>query len=82
MDAQWIVAKKDYHKAMKQKKEFERMEKERGRGRAQNREEERKESEEVNGEGDESMYRPEMDQMRCILYFHGGERRHGFLPGT
>ncbi|KLO13653.1 alpha/beta-hydrolase [Schizopora paradoxa] len=72
VDAQWIVAKKDYHKAMKQKKEFERMSKERGRGRTQNREEARNDSEEVNGEGDESMYRPEMDQMRCILYFHGG----------
>lgn len=82
MDAQWIVAKKDYHKAMKQKKEFERMSKERGRGRTQNREEARNESEEVNGEGDESMYRPEMDQMRCILYFHGGEKSPESLPGT
>lgn len=77
MDAQWIVAKKDYHKAMKQKKEFERMEKEKDslRGRGQNREEPRKDSEDANDEGDESMYRPEMDQMRCILYFHGGEKR-------
>ncbi len=57
VDAQWIVAKKDYHKAMKQKKEFERMEKERERGRAQKREEPRNQSEDSIDDGDESVYR-------------------------
>lgn len=60
VDAQWIVARKDYHQAKKRWKQFEQAEKERKQSLA--------ESEEA-----EPVYRPEMDEMRCILYFHGGE---------
>lgn len=64
VDAQWIVAKKDYHKAKKRRKEWEK---------------ERVRRETL--ENEESTYMPEMDEMRCILYFHGGECvvNQGFL---
>ena len=57
MDAQWIVARKDYQYAIKRKKQAERAEKER---------------KENSDEDDEDVYSPEMDELRCILYFHGG----------
>lgn len=66
VDAQWIVAKKDYEKAKKQKKELERLEKTKGKARQSS------QSESDNIEEEPADYQPEMDQMRCILYFHGG----------
>ena len=57
VDAQWIVARKDYQKAKKRRKEWEKAERER-----------RETTEE-----EDAVYRPEMYEMRCILYFHGGE---------
>lgn len=57
MDAQWIVARKDYQQAKKRRKRHEQAEREKREGTAEN---------------EEPNYTPEMDEMRCILYFHGG----------
>ncbi|KAI5120281.1 hypothetical protein M0805_005338 [Coniferiporia weirii] len=60
VDAQWIVAKKDYHQALKRKKQQEQAEQLR-KGASENVEED-----------EEAVYGPEMDELRCILHFHGG----------
>ena len=57
VDAQWIVARKDYQQALKRRKRVEKAEKER---------------KEHSNEDNEDVYSPEMDELRCILYFHGG----------
>ena len=59
MDAEWIVAKKDYQEAKKKQKA---------------REMNGSPSQE-NGDASQEMppqYQPEMDEMRCVLYAHGG----------
>ena len=59
IDAQWIVAMKDYQKALRQKQRA-----------GERREQEKEKAKEENDE--EPVYEPEMDELRCILYFHGG----------
>ena len=61
VDAQWIVAKKDYQQAKKQQKTNEKYSAEINE---KNRTDDTQDAEPI--------YRPEMDEMRCILYFHGG----------
>ncbi|EJD08013.1 alpha/beta-hydrolase [Fomitiporia mediterranea MF3/22] len=60
VDAQWIVAKKDYERIKKQRK----------RQQQQQADQLRKEATE--NEEEDAVYDPEMDELRCILYFHGG----------
>jgi len=84
VDGEWIVAKKDWQEARKRAKSKERRDKSKER-----REEERKKSAQHSTTADsastddtsESGYTPDMDEQRCILYFHGGESQFGFnLP--
>ena len=71
VDGEWIVAKKDWQEAEKRAKSKERRDKSR----------ERKKSAQPSPAADsastddtsESGYTPDMDEQRCILYFHGGE---------
>ena len=80
VDGEWIVAKKDWEEAKKRAKSKERRNKSKER-----REQERKKSTPQSTAADsastddtsESGYTPEMDEQRCILYFHGGKSRIG-----
>ena len=81
VDGQWIVAKKDWQEAKKRAKSKERRDKSRER-----REKEREKSSQQSTTMDsipaedtsESDYTPDMDEQRCILYFHGGKQQCGF----
>ena len=81
VDGEWIVAKKDWEEAKKRAKSKERRDKSKER-----KEQERKKSVPQAAAADsastddtsESGYTPEMDEQRCILYFHGGESHIGF----
>ncbi|KIY46189.1 alpha/beta-hydrolase [Fistulina hepatica ATCC 64428] len=57
MDAQWIAAKRDYKEAKRQYKM---------------REEELNSATSNNADAQNSVYEKDMDEMRCILYSHGG----------
>ena len=63
MDAEWIVAKKDYQEAKKKQKA---------------RQMSMSTSSPLSRDSDEASqemppsYQPEMDEMRCVLYAHGG----------
>jgi len=76
VDGEWIVAKKDWQEAEKRAKSKERRDKSKER-----RERERQKSAQHSTAADsastddasESGYTPDMDEQRCILYFHGGK---------
>jgi len=82
VDGEWIVAKKDWEEAKKRAKSKER------RDKSKERREERKKSAPQSTAADsastddtsESGYTPEMDEQRCILYFHGGESQFRSNP--
>ena len=62
VDAEWIVAKKDYQEAKKKQKARETS----------------GSPPQENGDASQEMppqYQPEMDEMRCVLYAHGGRLR-------
>jgi hypothetical protein len=81
VDGEWIVAKKDWQEAKKRAKSKERRDKSKER-----REKEKEKSAQQSStadstsleDGPESEYPPDMDDQRCILYFHGGELSLGF----
>ena len=83
VDGEWIVAKKDWEEAKKRAKSKERRDKSKER-----REQERKKSAPQPAASDsastddtsESGYTPEMDEQRCILYFHGGKLHPALSP--
>ncbi|THH13788.1 hypothetical protein EW146_g6481 [Bondarzewia mesenterica] len=64
IEAEWITAKKDWQHAKRRAKEHQ---KGSMKGKGKMDDEKEKASSEDNGE-----YQPEMDEMRCILYSHGG----------
>ena len=66
MDAEWIVAKKDYQEAKKKQKTRE-MSTHRSAS---------QDAENPNQEMPPE-YQPEMDEMRCVLYAHGGTESQG-----
>ena len=63
VDAEWIVAKKDYQEAKKKQKAREMSMSTSSAG--------PQDSENASQEMPPS-YQPEMDEMRCVLYAHGG----------
>jgi hypothetical protein len=74
VDSQWIVAKKDWREAKKRHKEQERR-KASGTSNDQNSPGTPDDSDGVEPETDDhesNKYHQDMDEMRCILYFHGG----------
>lgn len=85
VDGEWIVAKKDWQEAEKRAKSKERRDKSKER-----REKERKQSAQQPTTTDsssaddtsESGYTPDMDEQRCILYFHGGMSSFRFYPSV
>lgn len=67
VDAQWIIARKDYQLYKKRRKQEQ---------------DEREKRVEASGDAEkDSVYEPEMDDLRCILYFHGGMLIELFLTG-
>ena len=82
VDGEWIVAKKDWQEAKKRAESKERKDKSRER-----REKEREKSSQQSTTTDsapaedtsEPGYTPDMDEQRCILYFHGGKPQCGFI---
>jgi len=82
VDGQWVVARKDWQEAKKRAKSKERRDKSRER-----REKEGEKSPQQPTTTDstpakdtsESDYTPDMDEQRCILYFHGGKPQCGFI---
>ena len=81
VDGEWIVAKKDWQEAKKRAKSKEHSDKIKER-----RQKEREKSAQQSSTTDsasaedtsEPDYTPDMDEQRCILYFHGGELPSGF----
>ena len=79
VDGEWIVAKKDWREAKKRAKSKERRD-----GSRERRKKERDESSQQSTTTDsapaedasESDYTPDMDEQRCILYFHGGKLQY------
>ncbi|THH33032.1 hypothetical protein EUX98_g1144 [Antrodiella citrinella] len=65
VDAEWIATKKDWQKAEKRHKAHE-------RATSQDDEPQTKESKPGVPPDAPDVYQPEMDEMRCILYVHGG----------
>ena len=80
VDGEWIVAKKDWQEAKKRAKSKERRDKSKER-----KEKERDKSAQQSATSDsasaedtfEPSYTPDMDEQRCILYFHGGKSPYG-----
>jgi len=80
VDGEWILAKKDWQEAKKRAKSKERRDKSKER-----REKERDKSSQQStttdsasvGDVPEQGYTPDMDEQRCILYFHGGKSPFG-----
>jgi hypothetical protein len=75
VDGEWIVAKKDWQEAKRREKSRERREK------SKEGKENEKFTQQSNNtdftsreESSEPGYTPDMDEQRCILYFHGGKR--------
>lgn len=62
VDAEWIVTKKDWQEAKKRYKAQEKIRTSLGKDSAQNAQDDVP-----------TGYQPDMDEMRCILYTHGGE---------
>jgi hypothetical protein len=76
VDGEWIVARKDWQEAKKRAKSKERRDKNKEREKsAQQSSTTDSASAEDTSEPD---YTPDMDEQRCILYFHGGELPSGF----
>jgi hypothetical protein len=83
VDGEWIVAKKDWQEAKRREKSKERRDKSKER-----REKERTQSAQQSNTTDstsaedtsEQGYTPDMDEQRCILYFHGGRPSPSFAP--
>ena len=80
VDGEWIVAKKDWQEAKKRAKSKESRDEDKER-----REKETNKSTQQSSTADsastedpsESGYTPDMDEQRCILYFHGGKSPSG-----
>jgi len=62
VDAQWITAKKDWQEAKRRYKASEKLKGERSKYKDGN----------LNSTAETGVYEQEMDEMRCILYSHGG----------
>lgn len=67
MDAEWIVAKKDYQEAKRKQK---------ARERSMNSSSPGFQDAENASQEMPPTYQPEMDEMRCVLYAHGGMSRY------
>ncbi|KAI0790560.1 hypothetical protein C8Q75DRAFT_806462 [Abortiporus biennis] len=75
VDAEWIVAKKDWAEAKKKAKAHKKTPTSSSRPsveRSQSLPHIDSEGSDGNGETSSEHYQPEMDEMRCILYAHGG----------
>ena len=81
VDGEWIVAKKDWQEAKKRAKSKERREKSRERGKQSDKSAQRSTTTDSASPEDTSEpgYTPDMDEQRCILYFHGGKLPRGFI---
>ena len=85
VDGEWILARKDWQEAKKRAKSRERRDKSRER-----KEKERENSAQQSSTSDstptedtsEPEYTPDMDEQRCILYFHGGESQCAFISSA
>ena len=75
VDGQWIVTKKDWREAKKRAKFRERRNKSKERrGKEKDRfTQESNTTDSAAEETSEPDYTPDMDEQRCILYFHGGK---------
>ena len=71
IDAQWVVAKKDWKEAKKKYKEQEKHKDAKEAGR-------KPEAVDL-GDPESGTYHQDMDEMRCILYAHGGMYRSFLL---
>ena len=67
MDAEWIATKKDWEHSEKKYKAHQKDQKDK-----ESRERSATSSPEMNDEEGSAPYEPSMDEMRCILYLHGG----------
>jgi cell wall-associated NlpC family hydrolase len=65
VDAQWITTKKDWREAKKRYKEFEKL-------RTEDKSKDAHASHHPADQSHSGSYSEEMDEMRCILYSHGG----------
>ena len=82
VDAEWIVAKKDWQEVKKRAKSKERRDQSKER-----KEKEREKSSQEFTTADsapaedtsEPNHTPDMDEQRCILYLHGGKLQCGFI---
>lgn len=76
VDGEWIVAKKDWQEAEKRAKSKKHSDKsEEGRGKESDKSAQHSTTTDSASMEDNSEpeYTPDMDEQRCILYFHGGK---------
>ncbi|KZT21084.1 alpha/beta-hydrolase [Neolentinus lepideus HHB14362 ss-1] len=71
VNCEWIVAKKDWEEAKKRYKTYEKTHQEKANGTPKEFGTDAPMNGAASGDGDD-VYDPEMDAMRCILWFHGG----------
>lgn len=65
--------KKDFQEAKRRQKEFDKFQQEKAKMNGEKgKENEPRESSETTDSSTEPVYEPKMDDLRCILYFHGG----------
>ena len=80
VDGEWIVAKKDWQEAEKRAKSKERKDKSKERkerGGEKSTQQSTTTSSASAEDTSEPDYTPDMDEQRCILYFHGGKSLFG-----
>ena len=73
VDGEWIVAKKDWKEAKRRAKSKERRDKSKERREKEKPTQESTTTDSTLAEDSEFGYTPDMDEQRCILYFHGGK---------
>ena len=80
VDGEWIVAKKDWQEAKKRAKSKERRDRSRERKEREMSSQQSTATDSAPAEDtSEPDYTPDMDEQRCILYFHGGKLQCGFI---
>jgi len=79
VDGQWVVAKKDWQEAEKRAKSKERRDKSREKERKKSSQQSTTTDSTLAEDTSESDYTPDMDEQRCILYFHGGKPQCEFI---
>ncbi|TFK50945.1 alpha/beta-hydrolase [Heliocybe sulcata] len=71
VNCEWIVAKKDWQEAKKRHKAYQKAQQEKANGSPKENQIDPPSNESESSEDDDK-YDPDMDAMRCILWFHGG----------